>query len=116
MTESAAEPCSCLRTANVVGRVAVYDLIDQLACIVGRIRGHLPDDSHCAYLALRAGFLVECLDTMVHPCAAEIYQANLAFGADEHEAVEAALEDVDRKSAVLARLLAGHCHQIREAM
>lgn len=100
-------PCSCLRRENILGRVPLYDLIAELAATVGRIRCRLGDDDYSGHLGERAAFLVDCLDAMVCPCAAEVYQANLRYGVGEQEAVGAALEDVDRRAAVLARLIGG---------
>ena len=65
----------------------------------------LSRESYAGHLAGQIASHVLSLDVLVQPCAAEIYRANVAFGADEDDAVAAAVEDVERRDTTIRQLL-----------
>jgi hypothetical protein len=79
--------------------------LDAIAVDTGRLRRHLASDSYAGFLAWRVAEGLEALDCLLGPTAADVCRANVMFGADETEAVAAALEDVDARTAELQALL-----------
>jgi hypothetical protein len=58
----------------VQARAFVYQL-EQLAADVGRLRRRLRDDEYGLHLVDRIGGRVDAIDSLVHPCAAELVVA-----------------------------------------
>ncbi len=85
-------------------REAATRLLDELAGVVGRLarEARRLEDGRLARDAERAGELLEALDVLWQPSAAELV-AEFAPGDDE--AVEAALAAVDARRDHLRRLL-----------
>lgn len=81
----------------------LMDRVDALAADVGRVRRRVEPDSSLAYLVDRIADHVEWLDVMLQPSAAEL--AAYVYPGDD-EAVDAALEAVDRRAARVRHLLA----------
>lgn len=79
--------------------------LERIASDLGRLRRRICEDEYGLHLVDRIGASVETLDAITRPRAADIYQANRAFGVAEDEAAEAALEDVDARRRDIRALL-----------
>ncbi len=76
-----------------------------LAGDVGSLRRRLDVESYDGFLAARIAVHVETIDILTRPTAAQIFRANMAFGADEAEAIFLALAEVEEGSEQLHALL-----------
>lgn len=79
--------------------------LDELAAVVGRLRRRVEGDAYAEHLVDWLAGDVDVLDSMMRPSAGEICAANIRFGADEDEAVVAAVSDVDDRVRHLRSLL-----------
>jgi hypothetical protein len=90
----------------VIDSIALRHQAGEAADLVGRLRHQLPDGAnYTGYLLDQLAGCVEIIAQLVYPTAAEMYAANMFFCGDEDVAVEAALEDVDRRVQDLRRRL-----------
>lgn len=90
---------------NEAEAVALFSRVDAIAADVGRLRRRFasnPDAWTGGYIADRIAGNLQTLDAMMRPTAAELVA--WTFPGDE-EAVEAALEVVDKRDEDLRRLL-----------
>jgi hypothetical protein len=81
--------------------------LEQLARDVARLRRLVEPTGYAGHLVDRLAEHVLTLDVMLAPTAAEIVRANLEIGADDELAVEAALQDAERRDRKIRGLLGG---------
>ncbi len=79
--------------------------LDELARDVGRLRRRVDGESYDGFLIDQISGHVETLDCLLGITAAELYRSNVAFGADEDEAIACALHDAGARSDELRALL-----------
>lgn len=93
--------------ADEVQERAAIGQLDALAADLGRLSQCVAGDEFAVHLVERIAGRIAILDALFQPTAAQIYQANLAWGAEEDEAAVAALADVDARAWHLRQLFGG---------
>jgi hypothetical protein len=88
-----------------VNAVALMALLETLASDVGTLRRRLADSDRDFFLADRLAGHVETLYGWFLPTAAELYRDNVAAGADEDAALQAALSVAEGRRRRLLALL-----------